>query len=171
MVVMAGGDGSDGVAADLFARIARHVIYLGYPLAGYTAKLLHQYMFLSSLLAGAESLRAARALGVRGEHLLTIAAEGSAYSKALTLFPGIEAAGHLRRPSAPLRLIYKDVRLIEELDAERGLGLTGVGRLREALRSAISELGADAPLYRLMDVLEGPGLAAVPPIYRAGLTK
>jgi 4-hydroxybutyrate dehydrogenase/sulfolactaldehyde 3-reductase len=165
MVVMAGCDGSDSVVAELFARVAKHVVYLGSPLAGYAAKLLHQYMFLSSLLAGAEAIRAANPLGVDGELLVAIAAEGSAYSNALTLFPGIERTGRGRRHSAPLRLLFKDVTLIKELDEDRGLGLQGIGVLQETLRSAMEELGENAPLYRLIDVVGsteraqlGPGM-------------
>jgi 3-hydroxyisobutyrate dehydrogenase len=152
MVVMAGSDGSDRVVAQLFSRVARHVEYLGSPLSGYAAKLLHQYVFLSSLLASAESIRATRTLAVGADEFISIAAAGSAYSNALTLFPGIEATDRVRRPSAPLRLLFKDVTLIKELDEVRGLGLSGIDALEQAFRSAMEELGEDAPLYRLADV-------------------
>ena len=75
MVIMAGCDGSDSVVAQLFARMSRHVVYLGSPMAGYAAKLLHQYMFLSSLLAGAEAVRAADEFVVDGYLMVSIASE------------------------------------------------------------------------------------------------
>jgi 3-hydroxyisobutyrate dehydrogenase-like beta-hydroxyacid dehydrogenase len=157
MVVMAGCDGSDSVVAQMFAHVARHVVYLGAPLSGYAAKLLHQYVFLSSLLASAESIRATRMLAAGTDEFIAIAAAGSAYSKALTLFPGIEATGRVRRSSAPLRLLFKDVTLIKEFDDEFGLGLRGIDALEQAFRSAMEELGEDAPLYRLVDAVGKKG--------------
>jgi 3-hydroxyisobutyrate dehydrogenase-like beta-hydroxyacid dehydrogenase len=153
MTVMVGGDSSDPRVVQLLARLAKHPVYLGAPLRGYTAKLLHQYVFLSAVMANAEALAAARMLGVGADRLMTIAATGSAFSNALTVFPGIETTGRARAHSAPLWLLLKDLLLVQELDEASGLGLSHLDALLGAFRSAVAELGGDAPLCDLVDVV------------------
>jgi 3-hydroxyisobutyrate dehydrogenase-like beta-hydroxyacid dehydrogenase len=142
LAIMAGGDAAAFERArPLLEPLGRRITHMGPPGAGQTAKLANQIAVALALEAAAEALLFARESGLDPARVLEAIGAGAAGSWQLqNLGPKIIARDY--RPGFFIRLIRKDLRLVDEAASQNRLALPGL-KLMASMFNTASALGHD----------------------------
>ena len=151
MIIMVGAGEIGEPVSSIFSHISSEVFFLGEPLSGYVAKLLHQYVFVTSVVTAADVIGAGSATRLQLDRFIQVLMHGSASSTALRLFPEVSALGYDELPSASLAILLKDIRLVQEFNEVLGLDPDHVEFLVRRLEEGVRRHGEQAPIYRLTD--------------------
>jgi 3-hydroxyisobutyrate dehydrogenase-like beta-hydroxyacid dehydrogenase len=142
LTIMVGGDGSAFERArELLAHLGHRITHMGAPGAGQMTKLCNQVAVAVTLEAAAEALKLADAGGLDPVRVLEAIGAGAASSWQLnSLGPKIIARDW--RPGFFIKLIRKDLRLVDEAARGAGLALPGL-RLAASMFNTAALLGHD----------------------------
>lgn len=142
LTIMAGGDAAAFERArPLLEPLGRRITHMGPPGAGQTTKLANQVAVALALEAAAEALLFARESGLDPARVLEAIGAGAAGSWQLAnLGPKIIARDY--RPGFFIKLIRKDLRLVDEAARQNRLALPGL-KLMASMFNTASALGHD----------------------------
>jgi 3-hydroxyisobutyrate dehydrogenase-like beta-hydroxyacid dehydrogenase len=142
LTIMAGGDpAAFERARPLLEPLGRRITHMGPPGAGQTTKLANQIAVALTLEAAAEALLFARESGLDPARVLEAIGAGAAGSWQLAnLGPKIIARDY--RPGFFIKLIRKDLRLVDEAARQNRLALPGL-KLMASMFNTASALGHD----------------------------
>src|SRR5208282_1878788 len=142
LTIMVGGDPSAFERAKpLFAHLGKQITYMGPSGAGQMTKLCNQIAVALTLEAAAEALKLASGGGLDASRVLEAIGAGAAGSWQLKgLGPKIIARDW--RPGFFIKLVRKDLRLVEEAAREAGLALPGLAMMVSMFNTAAA-LGHD----------------------------
>jgi 3-hydroxyisobutyrate dehydrogenase-like beta-hydroxyacid dehydrogenase len=142
LTIMVGGEAAAFERArPLLAHLGRQITYMGPAGSGQLTKLCNQVAVAVTLEAAAEALRLASSGGLDPSTVLEAIGAGAASSWQLkNLGPKIIAGDW--RPGFFIRLIRKDLRLVDEAARDAGLALPGLAMMTSMFNSA-SALGHD----------------------------
>ncbi len=142
LTIMVGGDaGAFERAKPLFAHLGKQITHMGPSGAGQMTKLCNQIAVALTLEAAAEALKLASGGGLDASRVLEAIGAGAAGSWQLKgLGPKIIARDW--RPGFFIKLVRKDLRLVEEAAREAGLALPGLAMMVSMFNTAAA-LGHD----------------------------
>ncbi len=155
LLLMVGGDRK--LCRDcrvLFSGIARKVVYAGGPGQGQTVKLLQNQLSFTLFLATCEALWAGAALGFEESLLVDVFQNSNARSYETELrFPRF-ILSRTFQSGAVIRIAYKDLKLITDLEHDMGIDLSLATRVREYWEMAMDRIGGDADFTRVYELVK-----------------
>ncbi len=142
LTIMVGGDaGAFARARPLFEHLGHRVTHMGASGSGQMTKLCNQVAVAVTLEAAAEALKLAAAGGLDPQRVLDAIGAGAASSWQLKgLGPKIIARDW--RPGFFVKLVRKDLRLVEQASRECGIALPGL-KLAASMFNVAAALGHD----------------------------
>ncbi|HTR61083.1 MAG TPA: NAD(P)-dependent oxidoreductase [Candidatus Binataceae bacterium] len=142
LTIMVGGDAKAFARAQpLFAHLGKQITHMGPAGAGQMTKLCNQIAVALALEAAAEALKLASAGGLDAARVLEAIGAGAASSWQLTNL-GPKILAHDWRPGFFIKLIRKDLRLVNEAARGAGVALPGLAMMTSMFNSAAA-LGHD----------------------------
>lgn len=139
----------------IFSAIARKVVYTGGPGQGQMMKLLQNQLSFTLFLATCEALWTGTALGFEESVLIEVFQNSNARSYETELrFPRFILPRNFQSGAA-IRVAYKDLKLITDLENRLGMDLPLATRVRQYWELAMERIGGQADFTRVYELIRG----------------
>lgn len=137
----------------VFEVLGRNIVHVGDAGAGQVAKACNQILVAEHINAAGEALLLARACGVDPEKVRQALLGGFAYSKVLEIH-GERMLTRNFQPGFKARLHQKDMHIVLDTMAEKGLNLPTAKAVTEALDQAVANSDSELDSTVLIKILE-----------------
>lgn len=137
----------------VFEVLGRNIVHVGDAGAGQVAKACNQILVAEHINAAGEALLLARACGVDPEKVRQALLGGFAYSKVLEVH-GERMLTRNFQPGFKARLHQKDMHIVLDTMAEKGLNLPTAKAVTEALDQAVANSDSELDSTVLVKILE-----------------
>jgi 3-hydroxyisobutyrate dehydrogenase-like beta-hydroxyacid dehydrogenase len=139
----------------IFSVIARKVVFAGSPGQGQIIKLLQNQLSFTLFLATCEALWSGTTLGFKESTLIDVFQNSNARSYETELrFPRFILPKNFQS-GASVRVAYKDLKLITDLESSLGMRLPLATQVRKYWEAALSKMGGEADFTRVYQLVTG----------------
>jgi 3-hydroxyisobutyrate dehydrogenase len=146
LTIMVGGDGADfEFVKPYFERIGKRIILCGPTGSGQGVKLCNQILCAVNLIGVCEALKLADQLGLKRDLVVDVCGTGAGGSWSLANL-GAKIAAEDFEPAFMIKLILKDINLIDETISESGLELPGTDLAKCLFEKAVEVSGVNGDL-------------------------